>query len=126
MVEALTQLTEAVAESRALSDESKQESIEAIAELLKQAQAKPGARSKITVKALLDLLPTILKAAPDLVTMAKNYWPIQKPTYESRISLTPTGLLLEGDFTSMRFSFAILGHNVMATYRQLSAFCSRL
>jgi len=30
------------------------------------------------VKALLDLLPTILKAAPDLVTMAKNYWPILK------------------------------------------------
>jgi len=34
MVEALKQLTEAVAESKALSDESKRESIEAIAELL--------------------------------------------------------------------------------------------
>jgi hypothetical protein len=30
--------------------------------------------------------------------------------YEPRIPLTPTGLLMEGHFTSVRFSFAFFGY----------------
>ena len=42
--------------------------------------------------------------------------------YESRIPLTPTGLLMEGHFTSVRFSFAFSAMmSVMAIFRQTVA-----
>lgn len=76
LVEALKTITEAVTDSNALSDESKRESIEALAELAKQAQAKPEARSKFTVRGALDLLLTTVKAAPELAHLAEKYWPV--------------------------------------------------
>jgi hypothetical protein len=76
LVEALKTLTEQITESRALRDESKRESVEAIAEILKQAQLKPEERSKFTVRGALDLLMTTVKAVPELALLVEKYWPV--------------------------------------------------
>lgn len=76
LVEALKTLTEQITESKALRDESKRESVEAITEILKQAQLKPEERSKFTVRGALDLLVTTVKTVPELVHLVEKYWPV--------------------------------------------------
>lgn len=73
---AIKELSEAVVRSSAMQDVQKQEVLQAIADLAKQAEAKPESRSKGTVKAIVAGLPALIGLAADVTTLWDKYVPI--------------------------------------------------
>jgi hypothetical protein len=73
---AIRELSEAILRSNAMQDSQKQEALQVVTDLAKQAEAKPEARSKGTVKALIAGLPTLIKAATDLTALWEKWGPI--------------------------------------------------
>lgn len=73
---AIRELGEAVVRSSAMQDRQKQEALQVIADIAKQAEAKPEARSTGTVKALIAGLPALIGLAADVTTLWDKYAPI--------------------------------------------------
>jgi hypothetical protein len=78
VAEALKRLTEGIADSTALNDPAKTEAIEAVSVLAKQAEANPEERSSVTVKALLNWMPSLIGMAADLTTLWEKVGPTIK------------------------------------------------
>jgi hypothetical protein len=73
---AIRELSNAVMCSTAIQDQQKQEALQVIADIVKQAETKPEARSNGTVKALIAGFPAIIGLAADVSTLWDNYAPI--------------------------------------------------
>jgi len=73
---AIREVSEALMRSSAIKDDQKQEALQVIADLAKQAEAKPEARSKGTVKALIAGFPAIVGVAADVTTLWDKYAPV--------------------------------------------------
>ncbi len=73
---AIKELSNAIVRTKAMQDSQKQEALRVIADIAKQAEAKPEARSIGVVKALLIALPTMIGLAADVTTLWDKYGPI--------------------------------------------------
>lgn len=73
---AIRELSEAVMRSTAIKDHQKQEALQVIADIAKQAEVKPEERSSGTVKALIAGFPVIIGLAADVTTLWDKYTPI--------------------------------------------------
>jgi hypothetical protein len=73
---AFKELSDAIVRSNAMQNPQKQEALEAIADLAKQAEAKPESRAKGTIKAILLGLPVLIGLAADVTTLWDKYSPI--------------------------------------------------
>jgi hypothetical protein len=83
VAEALKQLTEGIADSTALTDPVKTEALEAVSVLAKQAGANPEERSSVTVKAVLNWIPSLIGMAADLTTL----WDKVGPTIRAHLGI---------------------------------------
>ena len=72
------ELRDAVVKSAELKEDKKSEALAVIAEIAKQAEAKPEARSKGIVKALMAGFPAVIGKASDLMTAWDKYGPTLK------------------------------------------------
>jgi hypothetical protein len=70
---AIKELSDAVVRSSAMQDVQKQEVLQVIADLAKQAETKPESRSKGTVKAIVAGLPALIGLAADVTTLWDKY-----------------------------------------------------
>src|SRR5713101_502698 len=73
---AIRELSEAVQRSSAINDHQKQEALGVIADLAKQAETKPEARSILSVKALIAYFPVAISLAADVTALWDKYAPI--------------------------------------------------
>ncbi len=73
---AIRELSEAVVRSSAIKNHQKQEALQVIADIAKQAEAKPEARSSGTVKAMIAGFPAIIGLAADVTTLWDRYAPV--------------------------------------------------
>jgi hypothetical protein len=73
---AIRELSEAVQRSSAINDHQKQEALEVIADLAKQAETKPEARSIVSVKAMIAYFPVAISLAADVTALWDKYAPI--------------------------------------------------
>jgi len=73
---ALKELSEAVLQNREIQDAQKQEALQVITNIAKQAEAKPGERSVGTLKAMIAGLPAIIGVAADVITLWDKYAPL--------------------------------------------------
>lgn len=73
--QALEEITQAIVSEASLSENQKQEAMQAIATLSQEATKKPEERSKGTIKALVGWLPTVISTADGLVTLWNNLGP---------------------------------------------------
>ena len=76
IVQALKDLTAAVVRDKQLQEADKQETLEVIEEITKQAQSKPESRSAGKIKALVAGLHTLVVASGDLSTLWTRYAPV--------------------------------------------------
>jgi hypothetical protein len=65
----LKELSESVLHNPQILDSQKEEALQVIADIVKQAEAKPEARSMGTLKAMLAGLPTLIGMAKDLAAL---------------------------------------------------------
>lgn len=73
---ALKELSEAVLHNPQILDSQKQEALQVITDIVKQAEAKPEARSIGTLKAMLAGLPTVIGMAADLTALWEKCAPV--------------------------------------------------
>lgn len=73
---AIRELSEAVMRSSVIQDHQKQEALQVIADIAKQAEAKPEGRSVGTLKALIAGFPIAIGLTADLTTLWDKYAPI--------------------------------------------------
>lgn len=73
---AIRELSEAILRSNAMQDSQKEEALQVVSDLAKQAEFKPEARSKGTVKALVAGLPHLIGLAADVTVLWDKYAPI--------------------------------------------------
>jgi hypothetical protein len=78
VVKALKDLTDAVASNKQLQETEKQETLEVIEEITKQARSKPESRSLGKIKALVAGLHTLVAASTDLSALWTQYAPVIK------------------------------------------------
>jgi hypothetical protein len=79
---AIRELSDAVVQSKTLSETNKEEALEVISTLISQAQAKPEERSKGTIKALIaGFLPAIGLAA-DVTTLWEKCSPVIRAFFQ--------------------------------------------
>ena len=76
VVDAIKELSEAVIRSSAIRDDQKQEALEVIAGIAKQAEIKPEHRSKGTIRALISGLPAVIGLTADLTALWDKYAPV--------------------------------------------------
>ena len=72
---AIRELSQAVMRS-AIQDKQKQEALQVIADITRQAEAKPEARSSGTLKALIAGFAVVISGAADVTTLWDKYAPI--------------------------------------------------
>jgi hypothetical protein len=72
----LKELSEAVLHNQQIPDSQKQEALQVITDIVKQAEAKPGARSLGTLKAMLAGLPSVVGMAADLTALWEKCAPV--------------------------------------------------
>ena len=75
---ALRELTDAVVQSQHLQEAEKQQTLEVIEEITKQAQSKPESRSLGKIKALVAGFHTLVAASNDLTALWSRYAPVIK------------------------------------------------
>jgi hypothetical protein len=73
---AIKELSDAVVRSSAMQDRQKQEALQVIADIAKQAEAKPEARSNGILKALIAGFPAIIGLAADVTALWDQYAPM--------------------------------------------------
>jgi hypothetical protein len=73
---AIKELSDAVVRSSAMQDIQKQEALQVITDLARQAEAKPELRSKGTVKAIVAGLPALIGLAADVTALWDKYVPL--------------------------------------------------
>jgi hypothetical protein len=73
---AIRELSEAIQRSSAIKDHQKQEALQVIAEIAKQAETKPEARSSGIVRALIVGFPLVIGVAADVTTLWDKYVPL--------------------------------------------------
>jgi hypothetical protein len=73
---AIRELSEAIQRSSAIKDHQKQEALQAIAEIAKQAETKPEARSTGTLRALMVGFPSLIAFAADVTTLWDKFGPL--------------------------------------------------
>lgn len=73
---AIKELSDAIVRSSAMQGGQKQEALQVIADIARQAEAKPEGRSIGTVRALLIGLPTMIGLAADVTALWDKYGPI--------------------------------------------------
>ena len=78
VVKALKELTDAVVQNKQLREAEKQETLEVIEEITKQAQSKPESRSLGKIKALVAGLHSLVAASADLTALWTQYAPVIK------------------------------------------------
>lgn len=78
VVKALKELIDAVVQTKQLQETEKQETLEVIEEITKQAQSKPESRSLGKIKALLGGLHTLVAASADLSALWAQFAPVVK------------------------------------------------
>jgi hypothetical protein len=73
---ALKELSEAIVRNGEIKDREKQEALQVVSELAKQAVAEPDARSTGTVRALIAGFPMMIGLAADVTTLWDKFGPI--------------------------------------------------
>jgi len=73
---AIRELGEAIVRSGAMQDHQKQEALQVIADIAKQAESKLEGRSSGTLKALIAGFPAIIGLAADVTTLWDKYAPV--------------------------------------------------
>jgi hypothetical protein len=76
LAEVIVKLSEMVASAQALQRSQKEEALQVLAEIAKQAETRPESRSKVTLKALVAHFPTIVATAADLTALWTHYVPL--------------------------------------------------
>lgn len=78
IVKALRELTDAVARDANYKEHKKQDALEVIEAIAKQAETKTQARSNGTIKAMVSGLPHLLSASKDILDLWDRCWPAIK------------------------------------------------